>query len=92
MVISLNSQKGTKTWSIKQKQAISQLKDFKTTSWTEITCKSKQKQTNKQTTCIMEIVYVVCSALAIAEQVTCWMLYQIKLMKIYFRVAKMTRI
>lgn len=40
----------------------------------------------------MEIVYVVCSALAIAEQVTCWMLYQIKLMKIYFRVAKMTRI
>lgn len=40
----------------------------------------------------MEIVYVVCSALGIAEQVTCWMSYQIKLMKTYFSVAKMTRI
>lgn len=40
----------------------------------------------------MEIVYVVCSALGIAEQVTCWMSYQIRLMKTYFSVAKMTRI
>lgn len=53
--------------------------------------RKKKKKNQQKKPSIMEIVYVVCSALGIAEQVTCWMSYQIRLMKTYFSVAKMTR-